>query len=61
MDTERGWLKKSLDDATARVRNWPEWKRSLASAMTGNRAVRVGPTPATPAAPPAANHSTASK
>jgi hypothetical protein len=33
MSSESGWLKKSLDDAEHSVSNWPEWKRSLESAI----------------------------
>jgi hypothetical protein len=36
MESEQGWLKKALEDATTRVGDWPEWKRSLQSAMEQN-------------------------
>jgi len=40
MSTQHGWLKRSLDEATNRVEQWPEWKRSLESAITQNRECR---------------------
>jgi len=43
MESEQGWLKKALEDATTRVGDWPEWKRSLQSAMAQNGMPAVEP------------------
>lgn len=44
MSAQQGWLKRSLDEATTRVEHWPEWKRSLESAITQNRESSNEPT-----------------
>lgn len=37
MEHETGWLKRSLEEASKNVAEWPQWKRSLESATTDSQ------------------------